>query len=170
MNPILKPVYHWHAIYTKSRNEKKAFERLTRDGYDVYLPLISREKQWSDRKKRVEEPLFKSYMFVRVSTKEYYEILKDPAIVRYVSFEGKAAIVPDKQIDLIRSFMGADYPLESTHELIEPGSEVRIVGGPLMGKCGEMVKFSGSHRIIVRIDIIGQSLLVNIPHFLVENK
>ena len=155
--------YHWYAVYTKPRNEKKAFDRLTKDGFEVYLPLISRIKQWSDRKKKVEEPLFKSYLFVKVSNIEYYNILKDPATVRYICFEGKAAPIRNEDITNIKKFLLTDYEIETTSENIEPGTNIVITAGPMMGMKGELVEKARKKRVVIRLDIIGQNLLVHVP-------
>ncbi len=96
---------HWYALYTKSRNEKKVHQLLEEAGIESYLPLIKTLKQWSDRKKWVEEPLFKSYIFVQVQANQYYHVLNIPGIVRYITFEGKAVIVPEKQILAIKQFL-----------------------------------------------------------------
>ena len=77
----------WHALYVHSRAEKKVYERLVEMGFEAYLPLITKMKRWSDRMKKVEEPLFKSYLFVRSDEKRHYEILSIPWVTRFVSFE-----------------------------------------------------------------------------------
>ena len=78
---------HWHALYVRSRSEKKVLTQLEDLGMEAYLPLVIRVKQWSDRRKKVEEPLFKSYVFVRSSEKEHLTILGLYGVVRFVSFE-----------------------------------------------------------------------------------
>jgi len=84
----------WYAVYTRSRTEKQTQELLLRSGIEVYLPLVKNLKQWSDRKKWVEEPLFRSYLFVHISPAEYYDVLNIPGAVRYITFEGKAVAIP----------------------------------------------------------------------------
>ena len=167
-SPNVDASYHWYAVYTKSRNEKKAFDRLIKDGFDAFLPLLARIKEWSDRKKKVEEPLFRSYMFVRVSNIEYYKILQDPAIVKYVSFEGKPAIVRDEQINIIKKFLLTDYEIETTNETIEPGNSVIITAGPMMGLQGELVERAGKKRVVIRLEMIGQNVLVHVPSQMIK--
>ncbi|MBC8342565.1 MAG: UpxY family transcription antiterminator, partial [Bacteroidetes bacterium] len=65
----------WYAAYTKSRNEKKVSERLSEQAVEHYLPLHKILKQWSDRKKWVEEPVFKSYIFIKIGLDDYYDVL-----------------------------------------------------------------------------------------------
>ena len=90
--------YFWHALYTKSRAEKKALTELQSREIEAFLPLHRKLRQWSDRKKWVEMPLIPGYLFVKVSRREYDAALHSNYIVAYVKFEGSAAIIPEKQI------------------------------------------------------------------------
>ena len=96
----------WFAIYVKSRTEKKVSAELDKLGIDHYLPLLKVLKQWSDRKKWVIEPLFKSYIFVYIDTAQYYDVLKAINVVRYITFEGKAVAIPPQQIEAIKLLSG----------------------------------------------------------------
>lgn len=154
---------HWVAAYTKPRNEKKVFSRLQASGVEVFLPLQRKLKQWTDRKKWVDEPLLRSYIFVRITEKDYYSVIKTPGMVRYVTFEGKAAPIPDKQIEAIKLFLGQQLDIEAVDEQIEPGETVEIKIGHLRGFKGEMVMHKGRNKVIVRLDHITHSLLVNLP-------
>jgi transcription antitermination factor NusG len=153
----------WYAAYTKPRNEKKAFERLMANGIETYLPIQRRLKQWSDRKKIVEEPLFRSYIFVKITQKDYYNVLNTYGIVRYVTFEGKAAPIPDKQIDLIKNLLEQDVEIESVEETLEPGTKVEVKFGTLMGLTGSLIDHKGKQKVIVRLEHISHSLLVTLP-------
>jgi transcription antitermination factor NusG len=156
----------WHVLYTKSRAEKKVFEQLCQSGLEAYLPLIKVERQWSDRKKLVEVPLFNSYLFVKPLHKEsYYSILQMPHVVRFVTFGGKPAIIPDKQVEAIQLMLN-DYQnlqLEICNEVLEPGQKVEICAGPLKGLTGMLVDCKGAHKFSMRIDALDQSLMVVIP-------
>ena len=55
----------WYVLYTKPRHEKRLAERLHSEGRIVFCPLKKTTKQWSDRKKVVEEALFPSFIFVQ---------------------------------------------------------------------------------------------------------
>ena len=92
----------WFAIYVKSRCEKKVNKQLEDIGVESFLPLITRVKQWSDRKKKVEEPLFRSYLFVHISDGDYYNVLNVNGVVKYICFERKAVEVPENQITAIK--------------------------------------------------------------------
>ncbi len=153
----------WYAVYTRSKAEKKAALELKHKGIDHYLPLIKTLKQWSDRKKWVEEPLFRSYVFVHIEQKEYYEVLRNPHLTRYVTFEGKAAPIPDKQIEAIKVYLGEKEPVLLEDVELKKGQKVEVIGGKLTGLQGELIDVKGKSRLKVRIDVIGKSIVVHIP-------
>lgn len=153
----------WYAAYTKPRNEKKVFERLVNSGIEAYLPLQRSLKQWSDRKKIVEEPLFRSYIFVKISSVDYYRVLNTVGIVRYITFEGKAVPIPEKQINLIKQLLEQNVEIESVEEKLEPGTKVEVRFGSLLGLVGELIEHKGVQKVVVRIDHISHSLLVTLP-------
>ena len=159
---------NWYAIYTRPHHEKRIFERLKEAHVEAYLPLRTTLKQWSDRKKKVSEPLFSCYLFVRINTRDYFKVLNTPGVVRYITFEGKAVPIPDSQIQLIKKLLEFEpEPLENS-VILHPGDQVEIIAGPLLGIQGEMIEFSGKKRIIIRIREIDKSLLVNIPSNLLK--
>ena len=153
----------WYAAYTKPRNEKKALERLEAAGIEVYLPLQRRLKQWSDRKKMVEEPLFRSYIFVRITQKDYYNVLNTIGIVRYITFEGKAVPIPDNQINLIKNLLEQDVEIEAIEETLKLGAKVEVKFGSLIGLVGELTEHKGKQKVVVRLEHISHSLLVTLP-------
>ena len=152
----LSKKYNWLAVYTRSRYEKKLHKELESMGIECYLPLRIQEKQWSDRIKKVEEPLLRSYVFVKVSNKEYYDVLNAVGAVRYVTFAGKAAVIQDKQIEDLKQFL-IHYNAETkvTHEDLEIGDMVKVRKGPLEGVQGEMVQFRGKNKIVLRFKDLG---------------
>lgn len=159
-----KTIMRWYAVYVKSRYEKKTSKLLEDRHIEVYLPLLNRLKQWSDRKKMVEEPLFKSYIFVRTDLKNYYEILNTPGIVRFIGFEGKPVPVPDNQIVAVKQFVGEYDDLNNLDELqnMQEGQLVEIVYGEMKGLVGRFVSYQGKQRLLVDIESVGQSIPINI--------
>lgn len=154
----------WYAIYTNPRAEKHAHAELISKGIEAYLPLQRTLKQWSDRKKWVEEPLFRSYIFVNIDNSRYFDVLNTPGIVRYVTFEGKAVPIPPKQIDAIKYFLSGQELLqeESNISHLVPGSPVEIIRGPLRGLSGVLVDFQGQKKVRVEIEALGQFLNLSI--------
>ena len=159
-----KTASRWYAVYVKSRYEKKTSKLLEDRHIETYLPLIGRLKQWSDRKKMVEEPLFKSYLFVHTDLKNYFEILNTPGIVKFITFEGKPVPVPENQLVAVKEFIGeydGEESLEQYQELRE-GQTVEIVYGHMKGLIGRLVETRGKQRVMVDIEAVGQSLPINI--------
>lgn len=163
---------HWHALYVRSRSEKKVLSQLEDQGYIAYLPLVTQMKQWSDRKKKVEEPLFKSYVFVFSSDKEYIPILNVYGVIKFVCFEKQAVIVPENQILAIKKFVseyerGEEFKMLNSEDL-KVGQKVRIINGPMKGLTGRLETIRNKRHLIVYIDVVGQSIPVHIPRAKVE--
>jgi transcription antitermination factor NusG len=160
----------WYALYVHSRAEKKVYARIVDMGIEAYLPLVMRMKTWSDRLKKVEEPLFKSYLFVRTDIKNYYEIVNIPGVTKFVSFEKKAVVVPENQINAIKKYCEDFTDDENTTDAIElhEGQLVRIVRGEMMGLVGRLASFNNKKRLIVCIESIGHYLPINIARTKVE--
>lgn len=153
----------WFAAYTKPRNEKKVYTRLVEAGIETFLPLQKRLKQWSDRKKMVEEPLFNSYIFVRITQRQYYDVLNTAGVVRYVTFGGKVAVIPERQIEQVKQLLVQDIEIETVAEEFEAGTKVEVKFGGLKGIVGEIVEHSGKRKVLLKIDHISHSLLVTLP-------
>ena len=148
--------YNWFAVYTRSRYEKKLLKQIQSMGLECYLPLRIQKKQWSDRVKIVEEPLLRSYLFVKVSNKEYYQVLNAVGAVRYVTFNGKAAIIPDKQIEDLKQFLEHfNEEVIVTQENLAKGDLVKVRSGLLEGVRGEVIQFRGKDRILLRFKNLG---------------
>lgn len=164
---------YWHALYVRSRAEKKVLAQLEDKGIQAYLPLIAQVKQWSDRRKKVEEPLFKSYVFVYSSEKEHLSILNVYGVLRFVTFEHKAVIVPENQILAIKRYIedyerGEEGRIMVKEDDLKEGQLVRITNGPMKGLTGRLDAIKDKRRLIVFIDVVGQYVPVNIPRTKVE--
>ena len=161
---------HWYALYVRSRSEKKVLMQLEEQGIEAFLPLITRLKQWSDRKKKVEDPLFKSYVFVHSNDKEHNPILNVYGVVKFVTFEHKAVVVPDNQIVAIKRYI--DEFVEEENELknadLKEGQLVRIIAGPMKDLIGRLSSVKDKKRITVYIEAVGQYISVSIPRTKVE--
>lgn len=156
-----EPKSNWYAVYVRSRTEKKVLNDLTKSGIEAYVPLQRKLRQWSDRKKWVEMPLISGYVFVHITKKEYEIVLKNDYVVCYVYFEGKAAVIRDEDIDLLKRMLGQkEYELEATTENFKPGQMVEIMTGPLCGTVGELIEFRGKNRVALRIPPLGYTVLI----------
>lgn len=158
----------WYPVYTNPRAEKKAHELLTRKGIEAYLPLQRTLKQWSDRKKWVEEPLIKSYLFVNISPSDHSEVLMTQGIARFLYFSGKIASMPEQQIRNLKLLLAEEKEVCVTTRNFTKGENVLVTAGPLQGLKGELVDFQSSKRVLLRIDHTGQSLLIQVPKVFLE--
>ena len=162
----------WHALYVRSRSEKKVLSQLEDMGVQAYLPLITMVKQWSDRRMKVEEPLFKSYVFVCSNNKDYIPILNVYGVVKFVTFERKAVVVPENQIVAIKKFVsdyekGEEFKMRNDEDL-KVGQMVRIINGPMKGLTGKLENIQNKRHLIVYIEVVGQYIPVHIPRAKVE--
>ena len=160
----------WFAIYVKSRNEKKVFKTLDDIGVESFLPLITKMKQWSDRRKKVEEPLFRSYLFVCIPLSDYYKVLNVSGVVKFICFEKKPVEVPENQIIAIKKYISDTDLHDVDYENIDfkEGELVRIKSGQMKDLVGRFVKINGKHRVVIDIEAVGQSLPINIARSNVE--
>lgn len=160
-------IKNWYAIYTKSRNEKMVAVNLEVKGIEVYLPLLKILKQWSDRKKWVEIPLFRSYIFVHIIDKDYLDVLQTDGVVRFVTFMNERIPIPETQILAVRSYLEEDDPINIENLEYLPGDRVEVSRGPLRGLLGVLVEVKGKQRVMVEIESLGQRLILNLPKSIV---
>jgi len=157
----------WLVLYTKSRNEKLVASRLADLGIEAYCPLKRTKRKWSDRWKWVDEPLFSSYCFVRISPEERMKVFEAPGVVRYLFWLGQPAVVRDKEIDLIKSWL-SDFDHEGISiDALEVGEKVNIASGPLTDRSGEVVSQQGS-QLFLRLEGMGVVLRVDLRENKVE--
>lgn len=155
---------YWYVVYTKSRAEKKVETELLTQGIECFLPLQKKLRQWKDRKKWVEMPLLSGYCFVNITRHDYDKVLQTNNVVCYVTFEGKAAIIPNQQIDDLKQLLKQfDFDVEVSHDNFKPGKKVEIIEGPLIGMRGELVKNRGKHKFILRIEKIDTYITAEVP-------
>lgn len=152
----------WFALYTKPRAEFKAQVQISSLDIECYLPTITTLKQWSDRKKKVTEPLFSGYMFIFADEKERLLSLEQPAIVKTISFQGRPAVVPDWQIFNLKKLMSNEPDVTVVNKLPE-GTKVKVVAGPFRDVEGTIIQVSKDQRqLAITIDILNRSVVVHL--------
>ena len=149
----------WYVLYTKPRHEKKLAERLQSEGWAVYCPLKKTTKQWSDRKKVIEEALFPSFIFIQCQEQDRDQVFVHASAVRYLYWLRKPAVVRSEEIDSIRHWMGEVNHASITVESIPVGSKVRLGTGPLMGQLGKVKEHRGD-QVIIMLDQLGIQVCV----------
>ena len=153
----------WYAVYVKSRAEKKIALDFEYENINFYLPLVKKLKLWSDRKKWVEEPLFRSYIFVNIEQQDYYKVLQVPGTVKYITFEGSAVAIPNAQINAIKYFLEENDPENIDSSKWQKGIKVEVITGSMLGLKGELIEVQGKNKVQVEIEAIGSYLLIQIP-------
>lgn len=158
----------WYAIYTRSKAEKKVHDALISEEIEAYLPLITRHKQWSDRIKKITEPLFSGYVFVHIQTKQLMNALNVPGALCFIAFEGKAVPIPPQQIEAIRYYiLENDFESKAEH-LLNEGQLVQVTHGTMSGLIGRLIRYNNKYRLVIRIEAVGKSITLSIPRSLVK--
>ena len=145
----------WRAVYTRARHEKKVAAALSQRGLEVYLPLVSRESQWHDRRRQVEWPMFSSYLFVRLDVSDSVVALGVPGVVSLVGTRGSVAEIPDHDIENVRALETAiahTGAMPQPEPLLAEGEKVRVTHGPFAGIEGFVIEHRGD-RVIVQVGV-----------------
>ncbi|HGY55379.1 MAG TPA: UpxY family transcription antiterminator [Caldithrix abyssi] len=151
----------WYAVYTRPRNEKKVYELLTEKRVETFLPLVRRTRQWKDRKKKVDMPLFNSYLFVKIDYKDRFPVLQTHGVVKIITFNGVPAVVPEWQIESLRRMIAHPDRIQ-LENYMRPGEQVKVISGPFEGMQGTIKHLRGEDRLVISIDGILQSVSVDI--------
>lgn len=158
----------WLVIATRPRAEKKVATALQRLGIAYYLPIQKQLRQWKDRKKWVEVVLFPSYVFVCVTAADRGLVLGVDGVLRFVSFQGKPALVSGADLQRIRTLCGGEAVAELCQELLLSGDKVEVTGGALCGLQGILTETGNGSRLHVNISGLGCHLSVIIDRHLLR--
>ena len=144
----------WFVIYSKSRNEKKVAELLQKNGVETFCPLVKLKKNWSDRKKIVETPLFNSYVFVNLSEKDRNVVFNVPGVIRFVFWLNKPAVVRDCEIESLKAMLSETMDSFSI-ENYQIGDTIKISEGAFKGVEGVIEKQTNTklHLILENVGI-----------------
>lgn len=159
---------YWVAVYTKPRHEKSVEKELTNKGFETYLPILRERRKWSDRKKWVEFPMFRSYVFTYIAFNQQLIVLETIGVVKIIKFGNDPAIVRDDQIANIKLMIDGGYNPTPTDYFLR-GDFVIVNDGPLKGLEGEVVRLDDHDRLVVRIDAIQHSISVQIERRFLKN-
>ena len=151
----------WFALYTKPRCEFKAKNQLDYINTQNYLPLCTRTARWSDRIKKIQEPLFRSYIFIFANEKERLLSLEQSSIVKCICQCGRAACIPNWQIENLQRIEENHLDFQSFNGLVT-GKQVKIIGGPLKGLIGTVEKLGGRNLLVLSVDLLNRSILVHL--------
>jgi transcription antitermination factor NusG len=151
----------WLAVYTRPRWEKKVNQLLHEKGVESYCPLNKVRRKWSDRVKIVEEPLFKSYVFVKVNDEDRSVVRTTNGAINFVYWDGKPAVIKEKEITAIKRFLDEHENVEARPLELKINQRVRITNGTLMDKEGKVLDVR--HKTAkIAIDSLGYILVAYI--------
>jgi transcription antitermination factor NusG len=159
----------WYALHTRARHEKTVEKRLRDHGMETFVPSAVEVHRWSDRKKKVEVPLFSCYVFVRcaLSTQDRTHVYQIESVHGFVGSRGASLPIPDEQIESIRKVLTQTAPWRA-YPFLKVGQRVRVRGGAMDGVEGVFLSENGDHSLIISVDAIQRSMAVRIDGYHVE--
>ena len=160
----------WIAVYTKSRHEKVVIQELEKKNIESYCPILKERRQWSDRKRWVEFPLFRSYVFAKIELENSLYVLQAMGVHHIIKFQGNISIIPNEIIQNIKSMIDGGFTVEQVEYFVK-GDEVIVVDGPLKGMDGIVVKIKNENKLVLKVAAIQQAIAVQIhPGYLKPKK
>lgn len=159
----------WYALHTRARHERVVETRLREQGMETFLPIVEEVHRWSDRKKKVEVPLFSCYVFLRCALRaeDRTMVHRVDSVLGFVGVRGAGVPIPDEQIESIRTVLSQATPWRA-HPFLQAGQRVRVRGGALDGVEGVFLSENGDHSLVISVDVIQRSMAVRIDGYDVE--
>jgi transcription antitermination factor NusG len=151
----------WYAAYTRSRHEKSVADMLQRKQINAFLPIYETMRRWKNGDHRVQLPLFPGYAFVHIALCDRLDVLKVPGVVRLVGFDGMPTALENEEVESLRRALSAGVKA-APHPYLTVGRRVRITAGPLVGREGILVRRRSSLRVVLSLDLIQRSILVDV--------
>jgi transcription antitermination factor NusG len=151
----------WYAAYTRANHEKRVREQLGLRSVESYLPVYEAMRRWKDRRTRLQLPLFPGYVFVHIALAERLRVLEVPSVVRLVGFNAHPVPLPDAEIERLKTGLAGGVRVEP-HPFLTVGRRMRIKAGPLEGLEGILVRRKGRLRLVLSIELIRRSMVVDV--------
>jgi transcription antitermination factor NusG len=152
---------HWYALYTRAHHEKCVAAELTQRSVENFLPVYSSVRRWKDRRVTLDLPLFPGYVFVRVALLHRLRVVQVPSAVRLVGFGGLPVALPETEMEIVRAGLSKGLRAEP-HPFLTVGRRVRIIAGSLVGCEGFLARRKGSTRVVLSIELIQRSVMVDV--------
>ncbi len=151
----------WWALYTRHQHEKAVAEVLSMKGFEVFLPLYESIRRWKDRSKVLSLPLFPCYVFVRGGLHRRLQVVTTPGVYTILCNGERFAIIPDSDIESIRKTVEGPFRVEP-HPFLKCGERVRVIRGSLEGVEGVLVRKKNLYRLVLSVNMLAQSVSVEI--------
>ena len=152
---------HWYAAYTRAQHEKQVAAELEMREVEHFLPLYSSMRRWKDRRVQLALPLFPGSVFVRLALRDRLHVLQIPSVVRLVGFSGQPTVLPDTEMEIMRSRLSQSLRAEP-HPFLTLGRRVLISGGPFAGLKGVLKQKRSKLRVVVSLELIQRSFAVDV--------
>ena len=150
----------WYAAYVTARHEKQVALQLERLGIEYFLPLYRSVRRWKDRRKELQLPLFPSYIFVNIAMKDRLRVQRVASVVQFVSFDGKPAALPEKDVETLRQACGGNGI--EPHPFLAIGRRVRVHSGAMSGIEGILLRKKDKLRVVITIELIQRSVAMEV--------
>src|SRR3989442_11303027 len=157
----------WYALYVRQRYEKIVTSHLVGKGYEVFLPTYQSKRNWSDRTKIIETPLFSRYVFCKFDFRERLPILIAPGVHFVVGFGKTVSPVDPVELDAVRLAVNSGVPCEPW-PFVKTGIRVRVERGPLAGLEGFVTDVRKSYKLILSLNLLGRSVAVELDRDFVK--
>jgi len=157
----------WHAVNVRPRHEKLVTRHLQQKGLKCLLPTYRSVRRWKDRRKELDMALFPGYVFVNLDVQERLGVLRSPGVLRFVTFQGKPAILRDSEIRALESSASSELRPQP-HPYLRQGRKVRVRSGPLVDAEGIMIRRKDGFRLVLSIELISRSVMLEVDEADVE--
>lgn len=159
MSHVCQPEKKWFVLFTRPRYEKKIAQEISLMDYEHYLPLRTTLRKWSDRTKRIQEPLFPNYLFVKISMQEKYKVLSADGVVKFVSCAGRPVPISEMEIVKIKRIESADHDI-AVERFSSIGEKVKVTEGIFAGLEGELIRAPQGSRLLIKLHMINYAISV----------
>lgn len=157
----------WYALRTRHQHEKVAAASLSNKRFEIFVPLYESQRKWKGRKKLLSLPLFPCYIFIRGGVRRRRDVVTTPGVQGFVEIAGRAAVIPDPEIDAVRRVVSGSFQAESC-PFLECGERVRVNSGPLMGIEGILVRKKNHLRLVLSVGMLGKAVSIEVDSSVVE--
>jgi transcription antitermination factor NusG len=151
----------WYVLYTRHNYTRKIAEAIQLASGEYFMPMRKVLRKWSDRVKKMEEPLFLNYLFVRTSLSQKTKLLEIDGVQKFVSLDGKPVPVPENTIEQLKLMLGESKQVDS-ESYLQPGDKVKITSGVFSGIEGTLIRRKNEVRLMVRLPLLKQAISVEL--------
>jgi len=152
---------HWYAAYLHPRREKSVARQMQERGLHWFLPLYRSVRRWKDRRKEIELVLFPGYVFIYSALQDRLRVLQLPGVVRFVSFGGQPASLPDREVETLRAGLKENIYAEP-HPYLTAGRRVQVIRGPFLGTHGILIRRKDKFRVVISLALITRAVSVEV--------